>query len=227
MIALTLFLVVGRVQADRSKESPPIVAPFGASRVAHLLNPFSGHLPPSAPPAFAWPPVDTIWSVKPRLRITKHFREPSGAVTCTVRHDGSTQLEAKVREPLLGGDLRLEGGTSRLTWCKLWLFPGLTDSATRIELRSAFDLSTGKGHSEVKLGLRGLRREQGPKNSLRLVHRQPVSGGDVVNVDAGALLTLPDELRVSTDGTGGLRARLSKPLVEIEADQLDVCVDFR
>ena len=230
---LVLIVVVGRAQADRSSsKTPPVVAPFGATRVAKLLNPFSGHLPPSAPPAFAWPPIDTVWRVKPRLRITKHFYltrgmlRHHGSVTCTMRHDGSAQLDAKVQEPLFGGDVCLDGGASIVTWCKLWLFPGLTDSATRVELRSAFDLRTGKGHSEVKLGLRGLRREQGLKNSLRLVHRQSVNGGDVLNVDAGALLTLPDELRVSTDGTGGLRKLASKALVEIEVDQLDVCIDL-
>ena len=213
-------------RCESSRNAPaPVVAPFGAARLTNLLNPFSGHLPPSPPTAIQWPRVTTLWNVAPRLRVTKRIFDGRGSVTCTLSEGGTAQLDAAVREPLFRGEVQLDGGTSKLTWCKLWLFPGLSDAATRVELRSALDLRSGKCHAEVNLGLRGARREA-TKNSLRIVHRQPVHGGGVVNVDAGALLTLPDELRLATDGTGGLRALATKARMEVEVDQLDVCIEI-
>ena len=79
---------------------------------------------------------------------------------------------------------------------------------------------TKLGLPEVKLGLRGVRKE-GP-NRLRIVHRVPIS--PQANVDAGAALTLPDEL---TLGSGsGPRDLAAAARIEFDVDQLDLCVDL-
>ena len=211
-------IVASCVARRTDRNSPPVVAPFGAFAVPRLLNPFSGHLPPSPPPAFPCPRLVPLWRVRPRLRLTKRFQR--GSVTCTCDIDGNPHLEMRVREPLLGGHVELDSGSARLVWCKLWLFPGLTDAATRLELRSSLDMRSGRSDSEVRLRLRGVRRDGA--NGLRLVHRVPMSSR--VSLDAGASLTLPDELRLSTDGSSDLRA-LASTQVELLVDQLDLRVE--
>ena len=99
-IAALLTSVLG-VCSGRRTDSPPVLAPFGAFAVPRLLNPFSGHLPPSPPPAFPWPRVVPLWRVRPRLRLTKRLKH--GSFTCTCDIDGNPHLEARVREPVLGG----------------------------------------------------------------------------------------------------------------------------
>ena len=125
-----------------------------------------------------------------------------------------------VQDPLLGGRVELEG-TGQASWRKLWLFPGLSDAATRVEVRSSVNLRTGRAHGEVKLGLRGLRPEA--KNSLRLVHRERLRHN--LDLDAGATLTLPDELRLATSSSD-MRQLFDDASVELDLDQLDLCVNL-
>jgi hypothetical protein len=63
--------------------------------------------------------------------------------------NGATTFEAKVRETLFGGTVGLTN-LSSVEWSKTWLYPGLLDAATRVELRSCFDLSTGKVDAELR-----------------------------------------------------------------------------
>jgi len=65
--------------------------------------------------------------------------------------DRSTSFETKISDVFLGGSITVTN-LSRLEWTKMWLFPGLTDAATRVELRSTFDLSTGRGDAELRYG---------------------------------------------------------------------------
>lgn len=211
----TVMAMVGAAVASNRAEQQRVVAPAGAFSMSRLLNPFSGHLPSPPPPAFPLPNVVPLWRVRPRLRLTKQLGR--GSVSCIYAVDGKTQVNARIREPLLDGHVELDSQTARLTWSKLWLFPGLTDAATRVELRSVLDLRGWRTESELRLRLRGVQREGA--NQLRLVHRVRVS--QRASLDAGASLTLPDELRIGTDGKHSLAAQ-----VEILVDQLDLCVDL-
>ena len=58
-------------------------------------------------------------------------------------------LETTWHDPRLGGQLSLRD-LSTLEWRKTWLFPGIADAATRVEVRLRF-LGLGSG-SAVRLG---------------------------------------------------------------------------
>jgi hypothetical protein len=152
--------------------------------------------------------------------VIKRLTRFRGAVMCTCAVDGKTHIGAIVQEPLLGGRMELEG-TGKASWRKLWLFPGLSDAATRVEVRSSVDLRTGRAHGEVKLGLRGLRHET--KNRLRLVHRERLRHN--LDLDARVTLTLPDELRLATD-SNGMRQLVNDARVELDLDELDLCINL-
>ena len=219
---VVLFLVVDQVTSRppslEPAESPRLVSPFGAFSTARLLNPFSDHAPLPPPPSLRL--IILRCSLTPRLRLIKRLTRLRGALTCTCAADGKAHLSVIVQDPLLGGRVELEG-TGQASWRKLWLFPGLSDAATRVEVRSSVDLRTGRAHGEVKLGLRGLRHET--KNRLRLVHRERLRHN--LDLDAGATLTLPDELRLATSSSD-MRQLFDDASVELDLDQLDLCVNL-
>ena len=62
-------------------------------------------------------------------------------------------LETTWHDPRLGGQLSLRD-LSTLEWRKTWLFPGIADAATRVEVRSTLDLQTARPDVRLKLGLR-------------------------------------------------------------------------
>ena len=70
-----------------------------------------------------------------------------------------------------GGDLSLSD-MSQLQWSKMWVFPGLSDAATRVEARCKLDLKTGQPDLRLKLGLR--RRFAQP--GMSFVHDIPIDG---------------------------------------------------
>ena len=236
-LSLLFFTLAPHLVAAKSEPAPEIVAPFGGMSVPRLLNPFSGHLPPSPPPPLTFRSrIESKINVRPRLKLTKRSSDLKSVITCTMTPDGHVEtLYAATREPLLNGLVSLDTAEEQLSWSKLWLFPGLTDAATRLELRSAIDLRTGKASSEVKLGLRGVRKV-GP-NSLRIKQRLPLAGVEApgrlrniklqVGVDAGATLTLPHELRLGAgEGTPSLGEFARAAKLEVDVDTLDLCVDL-
>jgi hypothetical protein len=237
---LVLLPVVVAARHDRQSSSSGSLPPFGTASPPSTLEAFSG-LPPSTPPQ----PLDRLsfgWSARPRVRVRKQLPEQAIRVRgreylfqgfvigCTVESRGAS-LEARLRDPVLGGQIELCSG-SRIEWSKLWLFPGLSDAATRVEVRTGFDLRAGRAQGELKLGLRGVR-----KRGLSLVRRVPfargkpsgdeearVGSGPHCSVDVGATLTLPDELKLGTEG--GLRALSEAAHVEMDIDTLDLIVEL-
>jgi hypothetical protein len=211
-----------------ARESPAPLPPWGAKFQPRLLSAFSGHSAKPPLPAFERPRIVRTFSVRPRLRITKRLSKSRGALTCTVDLDGRAHLDVSVRDPLLRGQLELDGLAQSVSYSKLWLFPGLSDAATRVELRTGVDLRTGRKHGELRLGLRGVRKV-GP-NTLSLVHRVPLLAEAQLGVpvradlDVGATLKLPDELKLGTAAGSRLRDLAAAAQAEVDLDRLDLCV---
>lgn len=168
--------------------------------------------------------VNVQGSASPRLRLRKRIPKVDGAhIGCSVGLDGVAHFDAALREPWLKG--RVELTRERVEWRKMWLFPGLVDAATRVELRSALDLRDGHTSSELRLGLRGIR-----PRGLSLVHRVPIRNVRVgqlacdCSVDVGATLVVPEELKLGLSGCT-VDNSLHSTKVDIDFDRLDLCVE--
>ena len=65
-------------------------------------------------------------------------------------------LETTWHDPRLGGQLSLRD-LSTLEWRKTWLFPGIADAATRVEVRLRFlGLGSGLGDAATRVEARDL-----------------------------------------------------------------------
>ena len=230
VVTLTAAAAGAKREAQPTKRPRSLLAPFGGAG-GRLLE------PNSAPPAQqgastdsgAPPMVQVSGSASPRLKLRKRIPTMDGAhVGCTIELDGATHFDAAVREPWLRGRVELKG--QRVEWRKMWLFPGLVDAATRVELRSAVDLRDGRARSEFRLGLRGVR-----STGLSLVHRVAVGSGRVgpwtcdCSVDVGATLVVPDEFTLSLsggDGGGNVEETIRDARISADFDRLDVCLDL-
>jgi hypothetical protein len=126
------------------------------------------------------PGIHFVSSVKPRLKLQKrlcafgsdisagcsygalqchdpHARASSHKpLICSRRYptvadviDGVPTFEAKVKEALFGGTIGLTNLT-RVEWSKTWLYPGLLDAATRVEIQTRLDVSTGSVDAELR-----------------------------------------------------------------------------
>ena len=215
------FLAVAIALADASKDSrgPTLLAPLGSGAQSHTLDPHN-NLPPPPPKGKLRPRLILSSSVRPKLKLLRRIpRVDGGAIGCTLGVDGSAVLHATARDPVLGGQVEWNGN-SHIEWKKLWLFPGLTDAATRVEVRCSTDAG-----AEIKLGLMSRARPRG----LSLVHRLalPIPGlppNVRCAVDMGATLLVPPELAIGTQG--GLRAFAAAAQLEADLDRLDVCVEL-
>ena len=95
--------------------------------------------------------------------------------------------------------------------------------SVRVELTSTIDQRTG---ADVQLKLR-LRRTAVSGRGLSLVHRVAVptaSKNCQPSLDAGATVTVPEQLRLST--RAGDSDSLRELSVEADVDRLDLNVDF-
>jgi hypothetical protein len=165
--------------------------------------------------------------LQPTLKLCKQIDAlgTSLALGCSADLGGRTvEFDAACRDTLVGGQFKLTSAR-QLEWSKMWLFPGLTDAATRVQVRSALDLRTGKADAEVKLGLRRLMSKRG----LSLVHRVPLDlRTDAVraSVDFGATITVPDELKIGTAEDAGLRQLADAARVVVDLDRLELRLDL-
>ena len=126
----------------------------------------------------------------PHARITPASHR-TGA-DCHVLEKEAT-FEASWRDVWLGGELSLSD-LSQLKWSKTWIFPGLADAATRVEVKSTLDLKTARPDVRFKLGLR---RPFAPPG-LSFVHDVPLDGKNgKAKLSVGATVTVPDELQLS------------------------------
>jgi hypothetical protein len=215
------FATLAACVSAEKKPGARLLAPFGGVKPpSQLLDAFSG-LPPSAPSRrLPIPRLILSSSVLPRLRLRRALpMVDGGAVRVTLGLDGSAQMDITARDPIIGGQLEINSG-GRLGWRKLWLFPGLTDAATRVDV----GVSTDEG-VVLKLGLMSRDRAKG----LRLVHRVPVPSGFMpsntsCSIDVGATLQVPAELKLGSGS--GLRALGEAAQVEADLDCLDLCVEL-
>lgn len=217
--AIWVWLLTCSANAEK-KRGARLLAPFGGVKPpSHLLDAFSG-LPPSSPGNLPFPQLILSSSVNPRLRLRKALPQlEGGALGCTIGLDGRAQLEAMAQDPVIGGRIEINS-RGHIGWSKLWLFPGLTDAATRVHL----GCSTDRG-LELKLGLMSRERPRG----LRLIHRVPMPiaftpRNTKCSIDIGATLQVPAEL---TLGNGnGLRQFCEAAQVEADLDCLDLSVEL-
>ena len=220
VLALLVFLSSTAIAAEQKSGRSALLAPFGGAST-RLLDAYSG-LPPLLPQNFPLPRLILTSTVTPRLRLMRRLPNvEGGSIGCTVGLDGAAHVDATARDPLVGGKFEWSSGApSRLSWCKMWLFPGLTDAATRVELRCSTE-----GEAELKLGLMGRTRPRG----LSLVHRIPVPIAGVSNckcdLDVGATLLVPAELKLGSGS--GLRALAEAAQIEADVDKLDLCIELQ
>ena len=212
-----LLSVVAAVGSTREGLPPP----FGSASVRQLLEPLS--LPRSQGTAATGQPKLLFHSnVSPRLQLRRRTKFLDGAhVGITLDLSGTATLDAAAREPWLNGIVSIT--RERCEWRKLWMFPGLLDAAMHIELCSAVDLRSGRRCGDMKLGLRGVRR-----NELGLVHRVPLGTRRLgpcscsCGVNVGMMLMVPDELKISLGDTDTL---LRDAHFEAHFNQLDVVIE--
>jgi len=195
---------------------------FVAGCESRLMPTFGSDKTPKAEPPP--PPVVLRASARPRLKVTKEII-PGASVAC-MRDciDGTLSLEASCAAPSpIGGRLKLVDQSS-LEWARMWLFTGLADAATKVQLRTSVDLRTGRTDGAVSIGLRRKVCARG----VSFVHRQPIDGLPCrCHVDVGATLVMPDELRLAVgSGSSGLRELAEAARVELDADRLELCLIF-
>ena len=120
------------------------------------------------------PQLKLKYSAAPHLKLRKKLSVLKTRLVVGADYDLADRVatfETTWKDELLGGDLSLKNLTL-ITWRRTWLFPGLTDAATKVEVRSWLNLQTGRADAEVKLGL----RRRFSKKGLSLVHSLPLDG---------------------------------------------------
>lgn len=152
--------------------------------------------------ASAKAPKDDSAKVDPRLKLSCAVR-PCIKLRKSIEALGTTlsfgadyhvrekeaHFETTWHDPRLGGQLSLRD-LSRLEWRKTWLFPGLADAATRVEVRSTLDLRTAQPDVRLKLGL----RRSFASSSMSFVQDVPLDGSDGhCKVSVGATLTVREQ----------------------------------
>eukprot|EP00316_Scyphosphaera_apsteinii_P017476 CAMPEP_0119323720 /NCGR_PEP_ID=MMETSP1333-20130426/61404_1 /TAXON_ID=418940 /ORGANISM="Scyphosphaera apsteinii, Strain RCC1455" /LENGTH=178 /DNA_ID=CAMNT_0007331237 /DNA_START=83 /DNA_END=622 /DNA_ORIENTATION=+ len=109
-------------------------------------------------------------------------------------------------DSIVGGELSLSN-FAQLEWRKVWLFPGLSDAATRIELSSSFDLTSRCADAKLRVGL----RRKFSKRGLSFVHTMPLDGKTGhCKLDLGASLTVPNELQLTDADVRDAARRLTR-----------------
>ena len=170
--------------------------------------------------------VDAKVSVKPCVKVRKNLRFLSTKLSVHWEHDVAdkvTTYHTSWKDTVVGGDLSLQNLTL-LVWKKTWLLPGLTDAATKVQVRSFWNLKTGQADARVSLGLRRRFSPQG----LSLVHSVPVDAHGRCTLDRGCTVTVPEELQVTARHLveSSHSAVLPAPRFCVDFDRLDLCLDF-
>ena len=152
--------------------------------------------------ASAKAPKDDSAKIEPRLKLSCAVR-PCIKLRKSIEALGTTlsfgadyhvrekeaHFETTWHDPRLGGQLSLRD-LSRLEWRKTWLFPGLADAATRVEVRSTLDLRTAQPDVRLKLGL----RRSFASSGMSFVQDVPLDGSDGhCKVSVGATLTVREQ----------------------------------
>ena len=131
-------------------------------------------------------PKDDGERAEPRVKLTSNLR-PCIKLRKSIEALGQTlsfgadyhvrekeaHFETTWHDPRLGGQLSLRD-LSTLEWRKTWLFPGIADAATRVEVRSTLDLQTAQPDVRLKLGL----RRSFASSGMSFVQDVPLDGAD-------------------------------------------------
>ena len=182
----------------------------------------------SEPEASPAPRLVITSNLQPRLRLKKRLSD-NAAIGCVVAKDGNMEVQANYRDSIFGGQFVLTN-MDTLEWSKLWLFPGISDAATRLQIRSTLNLRTGRADGGVSLGLRRSSESGSWARAIRLVHRVPINAAPGCAIDIGASIRLPEEISLSSEawasgGMGGLRKEVENARVHVDLDTLDLCID--
>jgi len=165
-------------------------------------------------------------TVQPVLKLRKRLGALGSALTLGCDYnllDRTASFDTSWRDSVMGGELSLKN-LSSVELRKIWLFPGLFDAATKVEMLSSVDLKTGRADAQLKLGL----RRRVSRRGLSLVHAVSLDGGQGhLSLDVGATLLVPDELSLSADD---VRTRsfssLDAATFHVDFDRLDIRVEY-
>jgi hypothetical protein len=147
-------------------------ASCGAVGRTHLF----GSVRPPKDGERAEPRVKLSCGVKPCIKLRKSIEALGTTLSFGADYhvrEKEAHFETTWHDPRLGGQLSLRD-LSTLEWRKTWLFPGIADAATRVEVRSTLDLQTAQPDVRLKLGL----RRSFASSGMSFVQDVPLDGAD-------------------------------------------------
>ena len=150
-----------------------LAACCGAVGRTHL---FGSVRPPKDDGERAEPRVKLSCGVKPCIKLRKSIEALGTTLSFGADYhvrEKEAHFETTWHDPRLGGQLSLRD-LSTLEWRKTWLFPGIADAATRVEVRSTLDLQTAQPDVRLKLGL----RRSFASSGMSFVQDVPLDGAD-------------------------------------------------
>lgn len=181
----------------------------------------------------AEPRVKLSCGVKPCIKLRKSIEALGTTLSFGADYhvrEKEAHFETTWHDPRLGGQLSLRD-LSTLEWRKTWLFPGIADAATRVEVRSTLDLQTAQPDVRLKLGL----RRSFASSGMSFVQDVPLDGADGhCKVSVGATVTVPDELQLSAADVPAVVRRgraadvplLNQAYVAVDLDRLDLLIEY-
>ena len=122
-------------------------------------------------------PIRVTSSISPVVKLRKKVQAMGTTLSLSCAYhtvDRLATFETTWRDSFIGGELSVTDNLQAVQWRKMWLLPGLSDAATKIEVVSAFDLRTLRADARVRLGL----RRRFSKAGISLAHLVNLDGPD-------------------------------------------------
>ena len=176
-------------------------------------------------------PIKVTSSISPVVKLRKKVQAMGTTLSLSCAYhtvDRLATFETTWRDSFIGGELSVTDNLQQVQWRKMWLLPGLSDAATKIEVVSAFDLRTLRADARVRLGL----RRRFSKAGISLAHLVNLDGPDGrAKLEVGATLLVPDELDVSAlelieASKSGVTDRLLQGTWAVDIDRFNLCLDL-
>jgi len=165
-------------------------------------------------------------TAKPTLKLRKTVKARGTDIKlgADVREEDAC-ANASCEEPWLGGELSVQDvsvsgqASPYVEWRKDYELPGISDTATKVELRSTVDLKTGTPDVGVKISL-----WKKQKAGLSFEKEIPIEGTEGhVKAAVGTCLYIPNEVGLAATD---LKKGAKMPFVAADIDKLDLVVEY-